>query len=90
MKHLAWVALLPGGILLLMLARPLYQHRYDDQGFGIFYGDFRGSYIPLDGSNGSVVISGETIPEWRWARPTNYKYPIIKFGTIGFRVGKSI
>lgn len=79
LKRVAWVVLLPSGVLLLLLAKPLYQHRYDDRGFGTFHGFARGSFSASDGEFMFIRFEGRTEPEWRWSRPINYRYVDVDF-----------
>ena len=79
LKGVTWVGLLPVGILILLLAKPLYQHAYDDRGFGTFHGFVRGNFFASDDGFMSISFAGRTEPEWRWSRPTNYRYDDVDF-----------
>jgi hypothetical protein len=79
LKRVAWVGLLPAGVLLLLWAKPFYQHRYDDRGFGTFHGFAGGGFITTVERAMSISFEGRTEPEWRWARPTNYRYVDVDF-----------
>jgi hypothetical protein len=77
-RWVAWVALLPVGILFLQFAQPLYRNRSDDRGFGTFYG-FAGGKFFSDEVFMFIRFEGRTKPEWRWARPPNYRYSEMDF-----------
>ncbi len=77
-KAILWVILLPIGVLVLLFAKPLYRHPYDDRGFGRFYGFAGGTFASREGFL-FIKFEGRTKPEWRWAPPSNYSYGDVNF-----------
>lgn len=79
LKRVAWVSLLPVVALVLLWAKPLYQHHYDDRGIGMFHGFAGGNFSATDEGFMFIRFEGRTESEWRWARPTNYRYIDVDF-----------
>ena len=63
--------LLPVGAIVVLLVSGMFRHRYDDSGFGSFYGEVHGRFFTEDFFIG---FRGRTQPRWRWVHPENYTY----------------
>ena len=63
--------LLPAGAVVVLLVSGVVRHRYDDSGFGTFYGEVHGRFF----TEGFFIgFRGRTQPRWLWVHPENYTY----------------
>ena len=75
-KAVGWLCLLPLGILFLPTL--IGHHPYDDRGVGSFGGFVSGRFGVLD-EFVSMNFEGRSSSEWRWSRPSNYRYSELEF-----------
>jgi hypothetical protein len=88
-NRLDWVLILFAGIFLLLIAQPLYMHRYDQRGFGLYGGVFQCRMIPYKATS-RWTVQGRSRLDWRWTFSGTIKYEHLEIeieGTDGLRTG---
>lgn len=81
LKTIGWVLLFPGGIILLQFVLWLFTSRGSIDDFGRFHGVLTASLADKNNCS-SLTINGQTLPEWKVERPSNFTYSDLDFEWI--------